>query len=184
VCKESVILICDNPYNQPSKRIIPRYELDGGLNILFEKNQIIIEHVGQGFDPGDITKGKSVHNRITIPSEIIYESTKEIYKYLKYVCRNSIWHISNSQYTQERENRIQELTTTLDIHAQNIRTIIPTEPQTINLSFINNIFENCINKIIYSGINIDKPFSIVVNIYNNMFSVFEIWQIKRSWPLV
>ncbi|GHV20118.1 hypothetical protein FACS189494_03240 [Spirochaetia bacterium] len=183
-CVEAVILICDNPYNSKLKTIIPRYELDGGIVILFENHFVTIEHVGKGFDPGDITHGKTVHNRIAIPKKIIYESTKEIYKYLKYVEPENIFHISKDDYILSKKNRINELQTKLNLKNSKICSIIPDEPGKIDTKLFNDIFTVCINKVIYSDIKPDEPFSIIANIYNNYFSVFEIWQIERSMPSI
>ncbi len=178
---KGVLLICVNPYKLNTNQIIPRYKIDGGIFVLFEFDRIIIEHVGRGFDVGDITRGKSVHNRIIMPTSIIYEKPYEIFKYSKINFPNNFYSISIQDYKIEKINRERELVEVLsEQDFSHIKSEIPDSAQPFTLNMFKKVYKECIEKVIYSSIAIEKPFGIMMNIYNNNFCIFEVWQRKRS----
>lgn len=178
---KGVLLICVNPYNLNSNRIIPRYKIDGGIFVLFEFDRVLIEHVGPGFDVGDITRGKSVHNRIIIPNSMIHDRPYEIFKYSKINFPENFYSISPRDYKIAKINREQELVEVLNEQDFSIaKNEIPDSALPFTLEMFKKLYQECIAKVIYSNIIIEKPFGIMMNIYNNSFCVFEVWQKRRS----
>lgn len=178
---KGVLLICIDPYKLNTNQIIPRYKIDGGIFVLFEFDRIIIEHVGRGFDVGDLTRGKSVHNRIIIPISMLYEKPYEIFKYSKINFPNNFYSISVQDYNVEKMNREKDLVEELSEQGFSLaKSEIPNNAQPFTLNMFKKVYTECIEKVIYSGIVIERPFGIMMNVYNNNFCVFEIWQKKRS----
>lgn len=179
--KEGIIILAKHPSTILTGHYIPRYKTDGAIMVLFEKNKkILIDYVGPGFDAGDITKGKAVHTAISISWEEIYENPKNNYKNAKMI-GNNIFQIDQEQYMVSRKNRIRELILNLkEEEIEEIEKSIPEEVPKLNLKTFKQVYEQCIDKIIYGNFNIpNKPFGIMLNIYEEKFCVFEIWNIDR-----
>ena len=58
---------------------------------------------------------------------------------------------------------------------------IPMQTPKLSYRLFEKLYQECIDKIIYSGIrNNNKPYGIMMNIYEDKFCVFEVWNIERS----
>ena len=63
---------------ETQRDVFPRYENQGGFNVLFNLNEsVIIELVGKGFDGRELTREKAVHERYAIPwDDILFMRNK------------------------------------------------------------------------------------------------------------
>ena len=171
-----------HPSTMLTGHYVPRYKTNGAIMVVFEKeNKILIDYVGAGFDVGDITRGKNIHTALSIPWNSIYEKPSNNYKYAK-MMKENWFQISDKQYQVSRENRINELITNLkEKDNTEIISSIPTETPKLPYELFEKLYTECIDRIIYSGIrNNNKPYGIMMNIYNDKFCVFEVWNIERS----
>lgn len=160
----------------------PRYKTKGAIMVVFEKgNRILIDYVGPGFDVGDITRGKTMHTAISVSWDNIYEKTIHNYKYARFM-KDDLFQITDEQYEVSRENRIRELTQNLkEKDVKKIAHAIPKKTPKMSYKLFEQLYSECIDKVIYSGIQIpNKPFGIMMNIYGDKFCVFEVWNIERS----
>lgn len=180
--QEGVILMSKHPSTMLTGHYTPRYKTNGAIMVVFEKgDKILIDYVGPGFDVGDITRGKTIHTAMEIPWDNIYEKPIHNYKDSKMIKGNS-FQISDEQYKISRENRIKELTQNLkEKDSIEIVKSIPTQTPKLSYGLFEKVYKECIDKIIYSGIrNNNKPYGIMMNIYEDKFCVFEVWNIERS----
>ena len=117
----------------------------------------------------------------TIPWDSIYEKPKHIYRYSK-MMKENFFQISDEQYIVSRKNRIRELTEKLkEKDSIEIINSIPTKTPKLNYDLFEKLYTECIDKVIYSGIRTNnKPYGIMMNIYDDKFCVFEVWNIERS----
>ncbi len=87
-----------------------------------------------------------------------------------------------SQYKVSRNNRINELVSNLkEQEVQEIEESIPKETPHLDYGLFKKLYNECIDKIIYGDFQMPrKPFGIMLNIYEDKFCVFEVWNIERS----
>ena len=180
--EEGVILMSKHPSTMLTGHYTPRYKTNGAIMVVFEKgNKILIDYVGSGFDVGDITRGKTVHTALDIPWDSIYEKPKYNYRYSKMI-KGNWFQISHKQYQISRENRIRELIVNLkEKNSAEVISSIPIETPKLSYELFEKLYTECIDKVIYSGLRTtNKPYGIMMNIYEDKFCVFEVWNIERS----
>ena len=180
--KDGVILVSKHPSTRLTGHYIPRYKTNGAIMVVFEKeDRILIEYVGPGFDVGDITRGKSVHTSISIPWDSIYEKPIHNYEESRMIGKG-LFQISDEQYQVSRNNRIKELILNLKEQKINeIKASIPKPTPKLDYKTFKQLYDECIDRIIYGNFQIpSKPFGIMMNIYEDKFCVFEVWNIERS----
>lgn len=93
-----------------------------------------------------------------------------------------MFQINEEQYRISRINRINELVSGLkEKEVEEIENSIPKTIPSLDYKLFKKIYDECIDKIIYGKLQIPrKPFGIMLNIYQNKFCVFEVWNIERS----
>ena len=73
---------------------------------------------------------------------------------------------------------------TLNLKEQEIDEIensIPRKIPKLDYKLFKQLYDECIDKIIYGNFHMpNKPFGIMMNIYEDKFCVFEVWNIERS----
>lgn len=180
--KDGVILMSKHPSTMLTGHYTPRYKTNGAIMAVFEKeDRILIDYVGPGFDVGDITRGKTIHTAISIPWDSIYEKHIHNYKDARMI-GEGLFQITDEQYQVSRSNRIKELT--LNLKEQEIDEIedsIPKKTPKLDYKLFRQLYDECIDKIIYGNFQMpSKPFGIMMNIYEDKFCVFEVWNIERS----
>ncbi len=180
--EDGVILMSKHPSTMLTGHYTPRYKTNGAIMVVFEKeDRILIDYVGPGFDVGDITRGKTVHTAIQIPWNSIYEKPTHNYKDAQMVWKG-LFQINDDQYKVSRNNRINELVSNLkEQEVQEIEESIPKETPHLDYGLFKKLYNECIDKIIYGDFQMPrKPFGIMLNIYEDKFCVFEVWNIERS----
>lgn len=180
--KDGVILMSKHPSTMLTGHYTPRYKTNGAIMVVFEKNdKILIDYVGPGFDVGDITRGKTVHTALEIPWDSIYEKPIHNYKDAKMLAKG-LFQIKDRQYEVSRNNRISELTWNLKEHeTEEIERSIPKKTPHLDYKLFKKLYDECVDKIIYGNFQMpNKPFGIMMNIYEDKFCVFEVWNIERS----
>jgi hypothetical protein len=181
ISKDAIIICLKHPSHILADRYIPRYKTQGAINIAFNVNEnIIIEFVGIGFDVGDITRGKEVHDSIIIKWCERFSNPYDIFLF-KNIYRYE-YFISQGLYSKSRNNRIYELSQKLNESELNdINMTIPLVPQRINYELFSKIYYSCIDSILSRNIKkLGDKFSILINLYDYNLYVFEIWQMMRS----
>ena len=180
--EDGVILMSKHPSTMLTGHYTPRYKTNGAIMVVFEKNdKILIDYVGPGFDVGDITRGKTVHTALEIPWDSIYEKPIHNYKDAKMLAKG-LFQIKDRQYEVSRNNRISELTWNLKEHeTEEIERSIPKKTPHLDYKLFKKLYDECVDKIIYGNFQMpNKPFGIMMNIYEDKFCVFEVWNIERS----
>ena len=180
--KDGVILMSKHPSTMLTGHYTPRYKTNGAIMAVFEKgDRILIDYVGPGFDVGDITRGKTIHTAISIPWDSMHEKPIRNYKDARMI-GEGLFQITDEQYQVSRNNRIKELT--LNLNEQEIDEIedsIPKKTPKLDYKLFKQLCDECIDKIIYGNFQMpSKPFGIMMNIYEDKFCVFEVWNIERS----
>ena len=173
-CPNAILLIAEHPSIQSVGEYIPREETNGGVSILIEFGfRVVIEYVGHGFDVGEITRSKCVHNSMIIPWEILLERPSKIYYMVKKM--GLYYSISSDGYTKSRNERIKNLCDLCPQIVNNIQDCIPYEASHLTLTLFENIFNDCITNIIWNLCFHDKKrVQVVGNIYKNVICYFEI----------
>lgn len=180
--KDGVILISKHPSTMLTGHYTPRYKTNGAIMAVFEKeDRILIDYVGPGFDVGDITRGKTIHTAMSIPWDSIYEKPIHNYKEARMIGKG-LFQITDEQYQVSRSNRIKELTLNLkEQEIDEIENSIPKKTPKLDYKLFRQLYDECIDKIIYGNFQMpSKPFGIMMNIYEDKFCVFEVWNIERS----
>ena len=180
--KDGVILMSRHPSTMLTGHYTPRYKTNGAIMAVFEKDdRILIDYVGPGFDVGDITRGKTIHTAISIPWNSIYEKPIHNYKDARMIGKG-LFQITYEQYQVSRSNRIKELTLNLkEQEIDEIENSIPKKTPQLDYKLFRKLYDECIDKIIYGNIQMpSKPFGLMMNIYEDKFCVFEVWNIERS----
>lgn len=180
--KNGVILMSKHPSTMLTGHYTPRYKTNGAIMAVFEKeDRILIDYVGPGFDVGDITRGKTIHTAMSIPWDSIYEKPIHNYKEARMIGKG-LFQITDEQYQVSRSNRIKELTLNLkEQEIDEIENSIPKKTPKLDYKLFRQLYDECIDKIIYGNFQMpSKPFGIMMNIYEDKFCVFEVWNIERS----
>ena len=179
--KSGILLGFRHPSIELTGKYIPRYKTSGAIVVIFNVGEsIMFEHVGPGFDAGEITRGKAVHNSLIIPWNDRFEKPSQIFRLarMKFYQR---FHIDHKQYLEVRQSRIKELVENLgEILIDDIVSSIPLKPTDLDFKLFLNIYANCIEELIYSETtSLGNKFGIVLNVYNEKIHIFEIWKIEK-----
>lgn len=103
----------------------PRYEDEGGFNVLFNMgSSVILELVGQGFDGHEVTQGLANHERYVIPwEEVLFIRNR------KDLLKNSMVqksHVKPEEYEKQRQARVKFLHEVVGYDLATIEEKIPT----------------------------------------------------------
>jgi len=185
VCNQAVVLVYSKPEAKIGATLLrnpSRSETSGAIMVIMEnKTYVYIEHVGKGFDIGDITRGKAVHNSIRIPWDILFEDPSQIYRSVYYDFPMYSYHVSETNYSIQRLERINQITSLNEEKNENCGEKIPYYAEFLTLTLFKKIFEELINKVILQQLNLRYPtIGIMINIYEGNFCALEIWTPSRS----
>ncbi len=169
------ILLCfKHPSIYYTGKIVERYRISGGLNILVDwLKKISIEYVGPGFDVGELTRGcNNYHCLIEIPWEmVLYPPT--------YIWNNCILKsISARKYENSRKSRIDTLVNKMNYDRIEVEHYIPEEINLLNEEVFCNAFYECIIKIIRNleYFDVNTPIVILANLYGTKLHAIEVWE--------
>lgn len=178
ICDDVILLLYRHPSVWITGNYIPRYMTTGAAQVLFQKNRnVIIEIVGQGFDCGDISRGKTLHYKLEMDQEAILFGFSEILKESRML--NETYQITKDNYDISRKNRVKELTECYgEDYKAEINNSIPAKVQNLN-ELAKIVCEKCVYPVLDSEI-IWNNYVIMMNLYNNQPYIYEIWQPKRS----
>lgn len=173
---EAIIITFTHPSIWLTNRYLPRYKTSGAAQILFGDNgQIILEMVGAGYDCGDISRGKTVHQRIIIEGEGSH------FNYFNMISHRSLplYQVGNQEYQDSRDRRIGELISFYgDDFSSDIEACIPKTLSDMTEQY-EIIKKTCISKVINVN-EIWDNYVVMLNLYDNKPYVYEVWQPKRS----
>lgn len=167
---------------EPKHDTIPRYENDGGFNIIFDLDKnVIIEIVGKGFDAREITREKAVHERYNIPwNEILFIKDKEDLMKNKLVEK---YFISQDEYTKTREERIKFLSSieqNIDIEEK-----VPKEYNKLDDELIKDMLDDIILPMYEKKRQMYEDGLKVCNVQGNIVNkTLEAWEIFKKERLI
>lgn len=172
---DKAILLCfEHPSMYFTGKIIERYRISGGLNILVDwLKKITIEYVGPGFDVGELTRGCSnYHCLIEIPWELALYPPSYIWSHC------SLKKISSKKYEQSRHNRINTLVNAMHYNEIEVEQFVPLKINLLNEEIFCIVFHECIKKIVKNMeyFKVETPIVILANLYGTKLHVFEIWE--------
>ncbi len=176
LCKKSnpeAILLCFSfPSVYFTGRYIDRYLKTGSSNVVIDwgKN-ITIEYVGQGFDGGELTKGKgNSHTSISIPWQISEWPAEFIWDFA------AVNNINNEMYSKFRKERIKSLVE-LGYPQDKVEAAIPNFPVYMSKKIFTDIFKNCVKDLIKCSENFDHkvPTMVLIDLYDQKRHVVEVW---------
>lgn len=172
------VLLC----MKPKDGAIPRYEDDGGFNILFNMNDsIIIELVGKGFDGHELTR-VGMHERYQIPwDEVLFVRDKSDLTKNKMV---QTYLIEQEAYKKTRENRIEFLKGQYpDCDPSIIEENVPEEYNPVSDEIVKSILDDVILKLMEqkSSLSMDglRRFGVQGNFIRGKVQPWEIFRAER-----
>ncbi len=178
LCKKSnteAILLCFSFLSVYfTGRYIDRYLKTGSANVVIDWGKsITIEYVGQGFDGGELTKGKgNSHTSVSIPWEVSEWPAE-------FIWHNSTTHINNinnEMYSKFRKERIKALVE-LEYPQDKVEAAIPSYPVYMSKKVFINVFRNCVKNSIKCSENFDHkvPTMVLIDLYDQKCHVVEVW---------
>ena len=171
---DGVILLMST--KEPS---IPRYENDGGFNVLFHLGEeIIIEIVGKGFDAHEITQGLAVHERYQIPwDEILFMKDRTDLLKSRTVFKTLV---SPQNYTKQREERLKFLEENCHYDIIKSEESVPEQYSLVSDSLISCILNDVIFELMkkQSSLRRDglKRFAVQGNLVHGRVQPWEIFR--------
>jgi len=173
-CSDTIFLCFQHPSIFFTGKFIERWNISGGFNVLIVwGKKIVIECVGRGFDVGDLTRGTiKSHNTIEIRWGVRNNKINDIWE------SAHIQTIALNEYINTRKKRIETL---LEMGYENetLEKSIPMENSTIIFETFENLYKECILKVIKNQelFSNETPIIIQINSYGEkIFHVFEIWR--------
>ncbi|MBO7560589.1 hypothetical protein J6T21_00925 [Candidatus Saccharibacteria bacterium] len=135
---DSVLLVM-----KTKKPTCVRYLYDGGLNVLFVPDDlIIIELVGRGFDGHELTRDLAVHERYFVSwSDIpLVDGT------VRSLAKTSFkkYYVSPHQYARQHWERINFLVNECKYEMTEVNRNIPVEPERLHDALIESLFNDVI----------------------------------------
>ena len=163
----------------------PRYEDDGGFNVLFNMGiNVIIELVGKGFDGHEVTQGLANHERYQIPwDEVLFmKNRKDMIK--SPAVQKS--YVTPENYKKQRQARVKFLH---EVIGYDLETIEKNIPETYNLisddtieTLLNDVVLEIMKKrqmILRDGLT---RFGVQGNIIDGNIQPWEIFRAERLIP--
>lgn len=170
---EIVLLCFQHPSVYFTGKFIERWNISGGANILILwGEQIIIEYVGKGFDVGDLTRGiTSPHQRFAIPWSIRNHNIMTIWENVNKEC------IGKEGYNYScaiRQKTLQKM----GYKEEKLKEHIPGAFCPISFTEFKELYRECVSPVLAKKNMFieEKNIAILINIYENAFHVFEIWE--------
>jgi hypothetical protein len=169
-----IVLLCfQHPAVYFTGEFIERWAISGGATVLIIwGEQIIIEYVGKGFDVGDLTRGVNLpHQRFSIPWSIRNNDFDRIWELMCVEC------IKKNDYTLSRKSRIGAMQK-MGYEQKTVETNIPQVFTPIQSDIFQDLYNKCVRPVLNkkSLFLEENSITILVNIYENAFHVFEIWE--------
>lgn len=128
---------------ETKKGVIPRYEYDGGFNVLFNiGDSVIIELVGKGFDGHEITQGLGIHERYTIPwEEVLFMKNRRDLLKSRTVQRGLVTH---EKYAKQRKERVEFLKDVCHYDIEKVEENVPKEYKLVDDKIIESILDDVV----------------------------------------
>lgn len=159
-----------------------RYLYDGGFNVLFKPNDlIIIELVGAGFDGHELTRGLAVHERYIVnwyDAPFVDDTSRGLAK--TSVTR---YYVSPYQYTRQRMERVNFLVKDCQYKTTEVERYIPMQSERLHDTLIKSLFDGIILPILEQKETLLRndltQFCIQGNFVNNKVQPWEMVTDKR-----
>lgn len=161
---------------------LPRYQSDGGFNVIFNMGQnIIIEFVGKGFDGRELTHGIAIHEKYQIPWErtLFIKDKKDLIK------ENIVgkFCVSEKHYKAQRKERIGFLIERCHYSEELLEESIPNTFTPMNSEILHQILDDVIfelykqkNTLLLDGLT---SFGVQGNIIDGKIEPWEIFRAER-----
>ena len=160
----------------------PRYEDEGGFNVLFNMgSSILIELVGQGFDGHEVTQRLANHERYVIPwSEVLFIRNR------KDMLKNSIVeksHVKPEEYAKQRQERVKFLHEVVGYDLATIEAKIPQSYRLIPEDTIEALLNDVVLELMQKSGILQRDgltrFGVQGNIINGTIQPWEIFRGER-----
>lgn len=124
----------------------PRYEDDGGFNVLFNMgSNVIIELVGKGFDGHEITQGIANHERYQIPwNEVLFMRNREDMLKSPTVQKS---YVALEDYKKQRQARVKFLHEVIGYDLETIEKNIPKTYRLISDDTIKALLDDVVLEV-------------------------------------
>ena len=163
----------------------PRYEDDGGFNVLFNiGSNVIIELVGKGFDGHEVTQGLANHERYQIPwDEVLFmKNRKDMIK--SPTVQKS--HVTPENYKKQRQARVKFLHEVVGYDLETVEKNIPETYSLISDDIIKKLLDDVVLEIMKKRQMILRDgltrFGVQGNIIDGNVQPWEIFRAERLIP--
>lgn len=162
--------------------IPPRYEDEGGFNVLFNMgSSIIIELVGQGFDGHEVTQGLANHERYQIPwEEVLFMRNRKDMLKCGAVQKS---HVKPEEYEKQREARVKFLHEVVGYDLAIIEEKIPKTYHLIPDDTIRALLDDVVLELMQQRTKLLNDglirFGVQGNLINGTIQPWEIFRAER-----
>lgn len=165
------------------KETIPRYQNDGAFNIaFFHGDSVVIELLGKGFDGGQLTREKAVHERYTIPwNEVLFmrdkydlQKSREVSKFV----------VPDEEYQRTRKERVAWLKS-IESDKEAIEESVPERYIPTDNDTIKSILDDIVFPLYKRQSDLKRDGLTVFNVQGNVVDgVVEPWEFFRPERLI
>ena len=165
------------------KETIPRYQNDGAFNIaFFQGDSVVIELLGKGFDGGQLTREKAVHERYTIPwNEVLFmrdkydlQKSREVSKFV----------VNDEEYQRTRNERVAWLKS-IEKDKEAIEEAVPPKYQPTDNDTIKSILDDIVFPLYKRQSDLKRDGLSIFNVQGNIVDgKVEPWEFFRPERLI
>jgi len=162
--------------------IPPRYEDEGGFNVLFNMgSNVIIELVGQGFDGHEVTQGLANHERYQIPwEEVLFMRNRRDMLKCSTVQKS---HVKPEEYAKQRQARVKFLHEDVGYDLEIVEEKIPKTYRLISEDVIEALLDDVVLELMKQTPMLLNDgltrFGVQGNIINGTIQPWEIFRGER-----
>lgn len=160
----------------------PRYEDDGGFNVLFNMGRnVIIELVGKGFDGHEVTQGLANHERYQIPwNEVLFMRDRRDMLKSPTVQKS---HVTPESYEKQRQARIKFLHEVIGYDLETVKNNVPETYSLISDNTIKILLDDVVLELMKKRQMILRDgltrFGVQGNIIDGNIQPWEIFRAER-----
>lgn len=160
----------------------PRYEDDGGFNVLFNMGRnVIIELVGKGFDGHEVTQGLANHERYQIPwNEVLFMRDRRDMLKSPTVQKS---HVTPESYEKQRQARIKFLHEVIGYDLETVKNNVPETYSLISDNIIKTLLDDVVLELMKKRQMILRDgltrFGVQGNIIDGNIQPWEIFRAER-----
>lgn len=165
-CGRSIIIF--SPYDEIGIEQ-NRFKGTEAITVLIEwQKSIVIEYVNNGFDAGEMTRGKGIHSHLFCEwSEI---NKLKDYDYVIQQVKN----IGIEEYKKQRDVRVMELGKNSNYSKGEINRMIPMSPKPLAKEIVKKLYQQVLRNLFKYEYMFKNNITVISNIYNDKIYACEI----------